>query len=95
MIVLVAAMAGIAVSLTGVIAVVGLIGPHMARIAFGAMHQTLLPLAFRMGAMLMMLADAGSRTLIAPMEIPIGIITALIGAPVFIALLRKQVASDD
>lgn len=43
----------------------------------------------------MMLADAVSRTLIAPMEIPIGIITALIGAPVFIALLRKQVASDD
>jgi iron complex transport system permease protein len=48
-----------------------------------------------MGAMLMMLADAASRTLIAPMEIPIGIITALIGAPVFIALLRKQVVSDD
>ncbi|MEK9592125.1 MAG: iron ABC transporter permease [Gammaproteobacteria bacterium] len=94
-IVLVAAMTGIAVSLTGVIAFVGLIVPHMARIAFGAMHQTLLPLAFMMGAMLMMLADAASRTLIAPMEIPIGIITALIGAPVFIALLRKQVVSDD
>ena len=95
MIVLVAAMTGIAVSLTGVIAFVGLIVPHMARIAFGAMHQTLLPLAFVMGAMLMMLADAASRTLIAPMEIPIGIITALIGAPVFIALLRKQVTSGD
>jgi iron complex transport system permease protein len=94
-IVLVAAMTGIAVSLTGVIAFVGLIVPHMARIAFGAMHQTLLPLAFMIGAMLMMLADAASRTLIAPMEIPIGIITALIGAPVFIALLRKQVVSDD
>ena len=94
-IVLVAAMTGIAVSLTGVIAFVGLIVPHMARIAFGAMHQTLLPLAFMMGAMLMMLADAASRSLISPMEIPIGIITALIGAPVFIALLRKQVVSDD
>ena len=94
-IVLVAAMTGIAVSLTGVIAFVGLIVPHMARIAFGAMHQTLLPLAFMMGAMLMMLADAASRTLFAPMEIPIGIITALIGAPVFIALLRRQVVSDD
>ena len=94
-IVLVAAMTGIAVSLTGVIAFVGLIVPHMARIAFGAMHQTLLPLAFMMGAMLMMLADAASRSLISPMEIPIGIITALIGAPVFIALLRKQAVSDD
>ena len=94
-IVLVAAMTGIAVSLTGVIAFVGLIVPHMARIALGAMHQTLLPLAFMMGAMLMMLADAASRSLISPMEIPIGIITALIGAPVFIALLRKQAVSDD
>ena len=83
-------MTGIAVSLTGVIAFVGLIVPHMARIAFGAMHQTLLPLAFMMGAMLMMLADAASRTLFAPMEIPIGIITALIGAPVFIALLANR-----
>ena len=62
-IVLVAAMTGIAVSLTGVIAFVILIVPHMARIAFGAMHQTLLPLAFMMGAMLMMLADAASRSL--------------------------------
>lgn len=95
MIVLVAAMAGIVVSLTGVIAFVGLIVPHKARITFGAKHQTLLPLEFMMGAMLMMAADAVSRTLIASMEIPISIITALVGAPVFVALLRKQVASDD
>ena len=95
MIVLVATMTEIVVSLTGFIAFVGLIVPHKARITFGAKHQTLLPLEFMMGAMLMMAADAVSRTLIASMEIPISIITALVGAPVFIALLRKQVASDD
>lgn len=90
-IVLVAAITGIAVSLTGVIAFVGLIVPHMVRLLVGASHKTLLPCAIFLGAILMVLADLLSRILIAPMEIPVGIITALLGAPIFVLLLRAQV----
>ena len=90
-IVLVAAITGIAVSLTGVIAFVGLIVPHMIRLSMGATHRTLLPCAFAGGAILIVLADLLSRTLIVPMEIPVGIITALLGAPIFVLLLRAQV----
>ena len=90
-IVLVAAITGIAVSLTGVIAFVGLIVPHMIRLSMGATHRTLLPYAFAGGAILIVLADLLSRTLIVPMEIPVGIITALLGAPIFVLLLRAQV----
>lgn len=91
---LVAVLVAVAVSLTGTIGFIGLVTPHIARLLVGARHQLLIPMAMLLGAALLMAADLGSRMLIAPAELPIGIITALIGAPVFIALLIREGKSD-
>ncbi|MBI2845402.1 MAG: iron ABC transporter permease [Chloroflexi bacterium] len=78
-----------AVSISGLIGFVGLIIPHSARLLFGPEHRPLLPASALIGAIFLVLADLFSRTLLAPQEIPVGIITALIGAPFFIYLLRS------
>ena len=64
--------------------------PHAVRLAFGPDHRVLIPLTVILGAIFMVLADLVARTLIAPVEIPIGVITALVGGPFFLFLLRTQ-----
>ncbi|NHN32135.1 FecCD family ABC transporter permease [Paenibacillus agricola] len=83
-------LAGISVSAVGAIGFIGLIAPHMARSLVGARHQWLLPLAALLGADLMLLGDCLGRIIIIPREVPVGIMTAVIGAPYFIYLLRKE-----
>lgn len=81
---------GAAVAAAGIIGFVGLIVPHILRGISGSDHRSLLPNSALLGASLLTLADTFSRTIIAPAELPIGIVTALLGTPLFIALLLKQ-----
>ncbi|MBI2875514.1 MAG: iron ABC transporter permease [Candidatus Tectomicrobia bacterium] len=81
---------GAAVSLAGLIAFVGLIVPHVVRLLFGPDHRLLMPAAALLGAIFLMAADTLARTLMAPTELPVGVITALGGGPFFLWLLRRQ-----
>ena len=74
----------------GVISFVGLIAPHLMRSIFGPYHRTLIPQSMISGAILLLLSDTIARTVAAPSEIPIGIITSLVGVPFFIAVLKKN-----
>jgi len=78
-----------AVSISGLVGFVGLVVPHAVRLVLGPDHRLLLPAAALSGGAFLVLADLFARTLLAPTEIPIGILTALIGAPFFIYLLRR------
>jgi iron complex transport system permease protein len=89
-IVLVAAVTGAAVSVAGVIGFVGIVIPHLLRLMIGPSHGLLLPASMLAGAALLLCADTAARTLAAPAEVPIGIITAVIGAPFFLGLLLRQ-----
>ncbi len=91
---LTAAMVGVSVAFCGAIGFVGLVVPHLARMIFGPDHRTLLPASALSGALLLTVADIGSRTLDAPAELPVGVLTALMGAPFFLYLIyrRKGVA---
>lgn len=82
--------AGVAVA--GIIGFVGLIVPHGVRLLVGSDHRSLLPLSFLAGAAFLALADVVARTLLAPTEVPIGVITAFVGVPLFLLLLRRSVA---
>ncbi len=79
-----------AVCFCGVIGFAGIIIPHTVRLIFGPDHRLLLPLSLLMGASFLILADTAARTVIMPTEIPIGVITAFIGAPFFLYLLRQK-----
>ncbi len=79
-----------AVSISGLVGFVGLVVPHAVRLVLGADHRLLLPASALSGAAFIVLADLLARTLLAPREIPLGVITALIGAPFFIYLLRRH-----
>ncbi len=81
---------GSAVATAGMVAFVGLVVPHMVRMLAGPDHRFLLPASALGGALLLVLADTLARTVIAPVELPTGIITALLGAPFFVALLYQQ-----
>lgn len=85
-----ALLTGACVSVSGLIAFVGLIVPHMVRLISGPDHRVLLPLVVITGAVFMVAADITARVLIAPEELPVGIVTALVGAPFFIYLLKRQ-----
>ncbi|MCP3405348.1 iron ABC transporter permease [Bradyrhizobium sp. CCGB01] len=89
-IVLVAAMTGVAVSVCGVIGFVGIVVPHLLRLLIGPAHRLLLPASVLLGAILMVGADTLARTIVAPAEMPIGILTAAIGAPFFLGILLRQ-----
>lgn len=78
------------VSVSGLIGFVGIVVPHAVRLLFGASHRTLLPLAMAVGAAFLVLADVLARSVIAPAEIPIGVVTALVGAPFFVVVLRRN-----
>lgn len=79
-----------AVSTSGIIGFVGLVVPHFVRLVAGPDHRFLLPASALLGASLLIATDALARVVIAPSELPVGIITALIGAPLFIFLLKKR-----
>ncbi|MEN1967529.1 iron ABC transporter permease [Lentibacillus sp. N15] len=81
---------GAAVAVSGTIGFVGLVIPHFVRIVWGPDHKHLLPLSILAGAGFLILADLVSRTIIAPAELPIGVITALIGAPIFAVILIRR-----
>ncbi|HWJ87700.1 MAG TPA: iron ABC transporter permease [Pelagibacterium sp.] len=83
------AFAGTAVALAGAIGFVGLLGPHIARRLVGPRHHLLLPAAALVGAGLMLLADTVGRNLLAPIEIPAGVVVAVLGAPYFLYLLIR------
>src|SRR2546425_4766100 len=78
-----------AVAVSGVIGFVGLVVPHIARLTWGHRHRALLPAAFLGGGALLAFADTLARTVVAPRELPVGVVTALIGVPVFAFLLRR------
>ena len=79
-----------AVAVSGVIGFVGLITPHAVRLAFGPDHRSLAPLAALWGAIFLVAADLLARTVLAPAEVPVGIVTALAGGPFFLYLLRTR-----
>ena len=81
---------GTAVAASGSVGYVGLIVPHLVRLATGSDNRVVVPASAVAGAIFVVLADTAARTLIAPRELPVGAVTALIGAPVFIYLLRKN-----
>ena len=89
-IVSVAAAVGISVALAGVIGFIGLIVPHILRLIIGPNHRFLLPASALGGACLLVVADNLSRILLAPTELPVGLITAFIGVPFFISLLKRR-----
>jgi iron complex transport system permease protein len=86
---LVAAMTGVAVAFCGVIGFVGIIVPHILRLAVGPDHRFLLPGSALLGGVLLIAADVVSRVIVAPAELPIGILTAIMGAPFFLWILFR------
>ncbi len=88
--VLASLMTGAVVSVSGPIAYIGLICPHMARMIFGSDNRILFPAVFVFGAIFTLLADTLARSVFSPTELPVGVITALCGAPLFIYLLHRK-----
>ena len=86
----VASLIGVCVSVGGSIGFVGLIVPHAARLFTGASHRRLLPLLLFMGAIFLMLADLLARTVVSPIELPIGVVTSLVGAVVFVVIFFRR-----
>lgn len=82
------------VAFTGLIGFVGLVVPHLIRLGFGADHRLVLPGAALLGGALLVLADLAARSLAAPAELPVGVVTALLGAPFFLWLLRRRGAAS-
>jgi iron complex transport system permease protein len=93
-VVLIALSVGATTALTGSIGFIGLIAPHVARRLVGPGHRQLLPASALAGALLVLLADSAARTWAAPAELPIGVLTALFGAPFFMFLLRRRVGAE-
>ncbi len=81
---------GVAVSAAGSIGFVGLVTPHIARLALGTDNRAVLPAAALLGGILLMSADLASRTLLAPRQLPVGALTALVGVPLFLLLMSRQ-----
>ena len=80
---------GVCVSVGGTIGFVGLVMPHMARMLFGPNHRKLLPSSMFSGAVFLLLADLASRTLLRPIELPIGVVTSMVGAVAFVAVFYR------
>ena len=87
---LASAVTALAVTAAGTIGFVGLVIPHLMRLLFGSLHQAVLPASAIGGGLLLVLADSAARTVIAPAELPVGILTAIIGVPVFLFLLLRR-----
>jgi ABC-type Fe3+-siderophore transport system permease subunit len=93
--VLASLLTGIAVSVSGAIGYLGLLVPHLGRMLVGSDHRSLLPTATLGGAIFLVLCDTLARTVVAPAELPVGAVTAVAGAPVFIYLLRRAAVRVD
>ena len=93
--VVVALLTGTSVALAGGVGFVGLVIPHAARMVVGSDHRRVLPLAALVGAIFLLASDVLARLVIQPRELPIGVITALVGAPVFALLLRSRLRGSD
>jgi iron complex transport system permease protein len=89
LIITVALLSALAVAWCGLIGFIGLMAPHFVRGAAGADHRRLLPLAMLCGALLLLLADTAARVVVVPAELPVGILTALLGGPAFLLVLRR------
>ena len=85
-----ALLVGAQVAVSGLVGFVGLVVPHVVRLWAGAGHKTLLPACALFGAALVVLADTAARVLVAPAEMPLGVVTAALGAPFFLGLLVKE-----
>jgi len=83
-----------AVTVAGAVGFIGLISPHLVRLMAGSDHRIVLPGAALVGGSLLVLADTAARTLIAPMQLPVGVLTAMIGVPVFLFLLQSNYKSS-
>ena len=81
------------VAVAGVIGFVGLVVPHAVRLVVGSDHRALLPLSFLAGAAFLTFADLAARMVLAPTEVPIGVITAFVGVPLFLVLLRRSLTT--
>ena len=68
----------------------GLVTPHLVRLALGASHRVVVPAAVLLGGILVTLADLAARTVVAPRQLPVGALTALVGVPLFLVLMRRQ-----
>ncbi|MGV2920634.1 FecCD family ABC transporter permease [Streptomyces alfalfae] len=84
-----AVLTGTVVAISGTIGFVGLVVPNLARMLVGGLHRRILPVALLLGALLMLLADTGARMLLSPTELPVGILTAVIGVPAFVLVVRR------
>lgn len=89
-IVLASLLTGLAVTLAGIVAFVGLVVPHAARLIYGPSHRVLVPAAAAAGAVFVVVADLLAHIIIAPSIVPLGIVTAIVGAPLFLHLLRRS-----
>jgi len=87
---LASAVTALAVTAAGTIGFVGLVIPHLMRLLFGSLHRAVLPASAIGGGLLLVLADCAARTVIAPAELPVGVLTAMIGVPVFLLLLSRR-----
>lgn len=85
-----ALLTGVLVSISGVIGFVGLVVPHVSRTLVGTVHRRLIPFSALLGGLFLLLADMAARVVVAPAELPIGVVTAVLGAPFFLLLLRKS-----
>ena len=83
-------LAAVTVSTAGVIGFVGLVVPHAIRMLWGGDHRLLIPLAALGGGVSLILADAVARAALSPLELPIGVVTAILGVPFFLVLLRRS-----
>ena len=90
MMILASVLTAICVAFCGIIGFVGLIIPHACRMALGTDHRLMMPASIVLGAMLMLFADLAARTVLSPMELPVGAITAMIGTPIFAYMLIKR-----
>jgi iron complex transport system permease protein len=88
--VLLAVLVGVLVAVSGGIGFVGLVVPHAARLVVGPRHRALLPTCALLGALFLVIADAATRVLVRPTEIPVGVLTGLIGAPAFLLLMGRR-----
>ena len=89
MLVVVSLLTAATVASVGAIGFVGLIVPHAVRMVIGPLHKRLIPISAIAGALFLVIADAIARVLFAPQELPVGVITALIGVPVFFVILKR------
>ena len=84
------ALVGVLVAVSGGIGFVGLVIPHLCRMVVGSLHRRLLPLAASVGGLFLLWVDVISRVIVAPTEMPLGVVTGLIGAPVFLIVMGRR-----